>query len=262
MGPYPTVPVIAHYDMQHDKAAHTLSTLLVLWDGEQLMDADAGFAGNEDLAAELLGFRPTRYVPAQTDGTLGTAVEEDIDEDTGSDERAERAREHSMSGGAPGLDRYRGPEYRRLLAAARKSLERTGGQLTGRISVADPDDDERKAIIGVTGVHQPAGIKRMTVPLTALDAALTRGTGFGLAGTLAALGEPLRNRPAAAASFAATRAALSAPAEGSPLYDPVIGTAVAERPEPGRHAHAARHAGDRRRWVRRSACWSSSLPGR
>src|SRR6266568_351390 len=47
---YPTVPLIAHYDMQHDKAAHTLSTLLALWDGEQLLDAGAGFAGNEELA--------------------------------------------------------------------------------------------------------------------------------------------------------------------------------------------------------------------
>ena len=62
---YPTVPLIAHYDMKHDKAAHALSTLLVLWDGEQLIDADAGFAGNEDLSAELLGFRPTRHVPAR-----------------------------------------------------------------------------------------------------------------------------------------------------------------------------------------------------
>ncbi len=126
---------------------------------------------------------------------------------------------HSMSGGAPSLDRYRGPEYRRLLAAARKSLERTGGQLTGRISIAAPDDAERKAIIGVTGVHQPAGTKRMTVRLAELDAALTRATGLGLAGTLAALGEPLRNRPAAAATLAATRAALSAAAEGSPLNE-------------------------------------------
>ena len=79
---YPTVPLIAHYDMKHDKAAHALSTLLVLWDGEQLIDADAGFAGNEDLAAELLGFRPTRHVPAQAGGTLVTAVEEDLDDET------------------------------------------------------------------------------------------------------------------------------------------------------------------------------------
>jgi hypothetical protein len=79
---YPTVPLIAHYDMQHDKAAHALSTLLVLWDGEQLIDADAGYAGNEDLSAELLGFRPTRHVPAEAGGTLVIAADEDLDEDT------------------------------------------------------------------------------------------------------------------------------------------------------------------------------------
>ncbi len=124
-----------------------------------------------------------------------------------------------MSGSEPSLDRYRGPEYRRLLAAARKSLERTGGQLTGRISIAAPDDAERRAIIGVTGVHQPAGIKRMTMRLTELDAALIRATGLGLAGTLAALGEPLRNRPAAAASLAAARTALTTAAQGSPLNE-------------------------------------------
>jgi hypothetical protein len=82
---YPTVPLIAHYDMQHDKAAHALSALLVLWDGEQLIDADAGYAGNEDLAAELLGFRPTRHVPAEAGGTFVIAAEEDLDEDTDSE---------------------------------------------------------------------------------------------------------------------------------------------------------------------------------
>jgi uncharacterized protein (TIGR02679 family) len=117
------------------------------------------------------------------------------------------------------LDRYRGPEYRRLLAAARRSLERTGGQLTGRISVADPDDAERKAIIGITGVHQPAGTGRMTVPLAELDAALGRATGLGLAGVLAALGEPLRNRPAETALLADARAGLIAVAQDSPLNE-------------------------------------------
>ncbi len=124
-----------------------------------------------------------------------------------------------MSEGTPSLDRYRGPEYRRLMAAARRSLERTGGDLTGRISIAGPDDAERKVIIGITGVHQPAGTKRMTVRLAELDAALSRATGLGLAGVLAVLGEPLRNRPAAAASLAAARAALAATAEGSPLNE-------------------------------------------
>ena len=79
---YRTVPLIAHYDMQHDKANHAVSAYLLLWDGEQLIDADAGYAGNEDLAAELLGFRPTRHVPAEAAGTLGMAVDDDIDDDT------------------------------------------------------------------------------------------------------------------------------------------------------------------------------------
>jgi len=116
-----------------------------------------------------------------------------------------------------GVERYWGPEYRRLLAAARRSLERTGGVLTGRISVADPDDAERKAIIGITGVHQSAGTKRLTVSLEALDAAVSRGTGYGLVPLLTELGGPLRNRPAAAASLAASRAELTALAEASPL---------------------------------------------
>ena len=55
----------------------------------------------------------------------------------------------------------------------------------------------------------------MTVSLAELDAALTRATGLGLAGTLAAIGGPLRNRPAAAASLAAARAALTAAAKAA-----------------------------------------------
>jgi hypothetical protein len=84
---YPTVPTIVHYDMQHDKAAHALSTFLALWDGEQLVDADAGYAGNEDLAAELLGFRPTRHVPAGVGGVLTMNL--DGDDNHEGDEDAE-----------------------------------------------------------------------------------------------------------------------------------------------------------------------------
>ena len=102
--------------------------------------------------------------------------------------------------GAVGVARYRGPEYRRLLTAARRSLERTGGQLGGRISVADPDDAERKAIIGITGVHQPAGTRRLTVSLALLDASVRRGTGCALIDLLSALGGPVRDRPAETAS--------------------------------------------------------------
>ncbi len=82
---YPTVPAIAHYDMQHDKAAHAISALLVLWDGEQLIDADAGYQGNEDLAAGLLGFRPSRHVPGNFGDVLAISVDgedDDGDEDS------------------------------------------------------------------------------------------------------------------------------------------------------------------------------------
>jgi len=86
---YPTVPAVAHYDMHHDKAAHALSALLVLWDGDQLVDATAGFAGNEELAEALLGFRPSRYVPTDAGDALAlTAAANDADdaEDEGDEE--------------------------------------------------------------------------------------------------------------------------------------------------------------------------------
>ncbi|MEN3540103.1 SbcC/MukB-like Walker B domain-containing protein [Microbispora sp. ZYX-F-249] len=67
---FDTVPMAAHYDMHHDKSAHAVSAMLMLWDGDQTIDADAGFAGNEELAETLLGFRPSRRAPALTEGTL------------------------------------------------------------------------------------------------------------------------------------------------------------------------------------------------
>ncbi len=77
---YPTVPAIAHYDLHHDKAAHALSALLVLWDGTQLVDAAAGFTGNEELAEALLGFRPTRYVPSDSGDALAMTADDAEDE--------------------------------------------------------------------------------------------------------------------------------------------------------------------------------------
>jgi hypothetical protein len=74
-----------------------------LWDGEQLLDASAGFAGNEELAAELLGFRPSRYVPAGVGDVLqlGSGGSEDSrgsegsggGDDAGEDESDEDAGE-------------------------------------------------------------------------------------------------------------------------------------------------------------------------
>ena len=65
-----TVPMIAHYDLFHDKVTRTTSALLLLWDGRQLIDATVGFKDNESLTTELLGFRPTRHAPLGADATL------------------------------------------------------------------------------------------------------------------------------------------------------------------------------------------------
>jgi hypothetical protein len=76
-----TVPMIAHYDMYHDKATRTVSSLLMLWDGEQLVDASAGYADNDALVAQLLGFRPTRHAPLGTASTLYGEPEAEPDDD-------------------------------------------------------------------------------------------------------------------------------------------------------------------------------------
>ncbi|MEZ0114694.1 uncharacterized protein (TIGR02680 family) [Catenulispora sp. EB89] len=83
----PAVPMIAHYDMMHDEHSQTVSSLLILWDGEQLIDAGAGFGGNDDIAAELLGFTPSRREPitGTDDGLLPPASEGDGEPETGDD---------------------------------------------------------------------------------------------------------------------------------------------------------------------------------
>jgi putative exonuclease SbcCD C subunit len=83
-----TVPMIAHYDMYHDKTTRTTSALLMLWDGDQLIDAAAGYSDNDALVTELLGFRPTRHAPLGADSTLYSAPAEpepdpDPDDDPG-----------------------------------------------------------------------------------------------------------------------------------------------------------------------------------
>lgn len=79
---YPTVPSIAHYDMNYDKASHTVSAMLLLWDGDQILD-DLEYPGSDELAAEVLGFSPRRHAPA-ADGLLaalaGTDTSDDPDE--------------------------------------------------------------------------------------------------------------------------------------------------------------------------------------
>jgi uncharacterized protein (TIGR02679 family) len=83
------------------------------------------------------------------------------------------------------------PAWRRLLAAARRSLERTGGRLDGAVSLSTPTDAERLIVIGITGVHRPAGVTRLTVRLADLDEYLRAAHGAGLTAMLG----PLRDRP-------------------------------------------------------------------
>ena len=114
---------------------------------------------------------------------------------------------------------YAAAEYRRLLAAARRSLERTGGNLAGTVSVSHPSDAERKAIIGITGQYRDARTARVSVRLADLDSAVSEATGLSLPELLAELSGPLRNRPADRAALAIARDAAASAAQDSPLHD-------------------------------------------
>ncbi|MFF3253824.1 TIGR02679 family protein [Actinacidiphila glaucinigra] len=101
-----------------------------------------------------------------------------------------------------------GAGWARLLAAARRRLERTGGALDGEIGLTAPDESERRAVIGITGRYRPETARRLSVPLRDMDAYLRRRYGTGLAQTLARLDGPLRDRPAERATEDARRAAV------------------------------------------------------
>jgi uncharacterized protein (TIGR02679 family) len=104
-----------------------------------------------------------------------------------------------------------GPGWRRLLAAARRSLERTGGALDGSVSLAVPTEEERRVVIGITGAHRSARSGRLTIRLADIDEHLRSAYGMGLAETLG----PLRDRPAEVRREAAAReAALARTAAG------------------------------------------------
>ncbi|HWF82417.1 MAG TPA: TIGR02679 family protein, partial [Streptosporangiaceae bacterium] len=120
---------------------------------------------------------------------------------------------------AAGVARYRASEFRRLLAAARRSLERTGGDMARSVSVSEPTEAERKAIIGITGQYRDARTAKITVRLTELDDAVRETTGRGLPELLSELDGPLRNRRAEREAFSASRQAAIDLASGSPLHD-------------------------------------------
>src|ERR1700761_4050873 len=92
--------------------------------------------------------------------------------------------------------RYSGSEYRRLLDAARRSLERTGGDLSRTVTVKTPDDRERRAIIGITGQYRPEGVGVLMVRLADIDQSAREATGHGLVWLLERIGAPLKDRPA------------------------------------------------------------------
>jgi uncharacterized protein (TIGR02679 family) len=94
------------------------------------------------------------------------------------------------------LTELRGEGWKRLLAAARRSLERTGGALDRSIGLISPTDTERRVVIGITGSYRPQTVGRLTIELAALDAALRQRHGTSLHDALIMLGGPLRDRPA------------------------------------------------------------------
>jgi uncharacterized protein (TIGR02679 family) len=111
--------------------------------------------------------------------------------------------------------RYAGPEYRRLLDAARRSLERTGGDLSRTVTVKTPDDRERRAIIGITGQYRPEGVSVLAVRLIDFDQAVREATGHGLGWLLERFGPPLKDRPAERQRLAVGRDATIRSAEES-----------------------------------------------
>jgi uncharacterized protein (TIGR02679 family) len=104
------------------------------------------------------------------------------------------ARDYKGAGDA--VTQFAAPEYRRLLDAARRSLERTGGDLSRMVTVKSPDDRERRAIIGITGQYRPEGVGVLAVRLTDVDQAVRETAGFGLIRLLERIGPPLKDRPA------------------------------------------------------------------
>lgn len=114
---------------------------------------------------------------------------------------------------------FAGAEHKRLLDAARRSLERTGGDLTRTVTVKSPDDRERRAIIAITGQYRPEGVGVLVVRLADLDRAVREATGHGLARLLETLGPPLADHAAERQRIALRREAAYRWAEGSFLNE-------------------------------------------
>lgn len=98
------------------------------------------------------------------------------------------------------VDHLRGDGYQRLWQRCRASLERSGGAVTGQVSLPDPTEAERHAV-GALLRRRLGPRARLVVRLDALDVALRTGSvGAGLMDVIEALTGPLRDRPADAAA--------------------------------------------------------------
>ncbi|MFJ9216503.1 TIGR02679 family protein [Streptomyces sp. NPDC102383] len=115
-------------------------------------------------------------------------------------------------------DRYRTPEFRRVLAAARRALERHQGQVQGSIGLNNPSPAERNIIIGITGNYRSANAQRVTLPLPEFEHSVRNVTGDSLRDLLEHLGPPLRFRAVERTALDQTRQEVVAQAEASPLH--------------------------------------------
>lgn len=123
-----------------------------------------------------------------------------------------------MTGSTEAYERYRAPEFRRLLAAARRSLERNGGEIKGSIGLANPTTAERNAIIGITGTYRSADVRRITIPLSALEQSVRNVTDMSLRDVLERIGPELRFRADERSALGQARQTILAEGEASPLH--------------------------------------------
>ncbi|MFE0122521.1 TIGR02679 family protein [[Kitasatospora] papulosa] len=123
-----------------------------------------------------------------------------------------------MTGSTEAYERYRAPEFRRLLAAARRSLEGNGGEVKGSIGLANPTSAERTAVIGITGTYRSADVRRITIPLGALEESVRNVTGMSLRDVLERIGPELRFRADERTVLDQARQRIVAEGEASPLH--------------------------------------------
>ncbi|WP_326812482.1 TIGR02679 family protein [Streptomyces scopuliridis] len=123
-----------------------------------------------------------------------------------------------MTEAAETYERYRGPEFRRLMAAARRSLERSGGEIEGSIGLTNPTTAERDAVIGITGTYRSVDVRRITISLSVLEKSVRTVTGMSLRDVLERIGPELRFRACERTTLEQTRHKILAESERSPLH--------------------------------------------